>query len=131
MKQRTNLENELLSTDDYVFELLQYLLQFELITHHQLTGKADDPEVVAALDELGGINYLVIFLKNLTTPIKRDLVEQLRIYANQRPGAYEHFESVIDPLKYPILPIDAYLDVEKHREYEFQLAQRHDKAKAQ
>lgn len=82
MKQRTNLENELLSTDDYVYELLQYLLQFELITHHQLTGRADDPEVVAALEELGGINYLVIFLKNLTTPIKRDLVEQLRTYAN-------------------------------------------------
>jgi len=55
-------------------------MQFELITHHQLTGRSDDPEVLAALEEMGGINYLVIFLRNLTTPIKRNLLEQLRQY---------------------------------------------------
>jgi hypothetical protein len=29
---------------------------------------------------------------------------------------------VSDPLKHPILPIDIYLDVEKHREFEFQMS---------
>lgn len=71
------------------------------------------------LEELGGINYLVIFLRNLTQPIKRSLVDQLKQYRTQEQGSYEHFESVQDPLKHPILPIDIYLDVEKHREYEF------------
>ena len=78
------MENELLQTDDYVYELLQYLMQFELITHHQLTGKTEDPEVAAALEELGGINYLVIFLKNLTTPVKRDLLDLLQTYCKQK-----------------------------------------------
>ena len=76
------------------------------------------------LQELGGINYLVIFLKNLTQPIKRSLPEVLKQY-QQKPegGSYAHFESVQDPLAHPILPIDIYLDVEKHREFEFQALQ--------
>ena len=43
--------------------------------------------------------------------------------AKQEPGSYAHFESVLDPLKHPILPIDMYLDVEKQRELEYQIAQ--------
>lgn len=94
-------------------------MQFELLTQHQLGGHGEDAELRAMLEELGGINYLVIFLRNLTQPIKRSLVDQLKQYRTQEQGSYEHFESVQDPLKHPILPIDIYLDVEKHREYEF------------
>ena len=31
MKQRQNIENDLMRTDDYVNELLQYLIQFEVL----------------------------------------------------------------------------------------------------
>lgn len=70
MKQRQQMENDLIQTDDYVNELLQYMLQFELLTQHQLAGHENDPEVKAMLEELGGINYLVLFLQNLTSPVK-------------------------------------------------------------
>jgi hypothetical protein len=68
---------------------------------------------------MGGINYLTIFLQNLTTPIKKELTEELAKLSKQEQGSYSHFESCQDPLKHPILPIDMYLDVEKQREYEF------------
>lgn len=66
MKQRQYIENDLIRTDDYINELLQYLLQFEMLTQHQLAGGEAGAETDAMLQELGGINYLVIFLKNLT-----------------------------------------------------------------
>jgi hypothetical protein len=65
------------------------------------------------LKQMGGINYLTIFLQNLTTPIKKELTEELAKLSKQIHGTYNHFESCQDPLKHPILPIDMYLDVEK------------------
>ena len=62
---------------------------------------------------MGGINYLTIFLRNLTMPIKKDLADELHNLKKQEHGSYSHFESCQDPLKHPILPIDMYLDVEK------------------
>ena len=122
MKQRHYIENDLIRTDTYINELLQYLLQFEVLTQHQLSG-GDEQDYEELLQELGGVNYLVIFLKNLTQPVKRNLVDILQQYKQQEVGNYAHFESVQDPLRHPILPIDVYLDVEKHREFEFQMSQ--------
>lgn len=39
----------------------------------------------------------------------------------QELGSYSHFESCLDPLQYAILPIDMYLDVEKQRQFTYQL----------
>ena len=72
---------------------------------------------------MGGVNYLTVFLRNLTQPIKKELVDELNKLQTQESGKYDHFESSIDPLKHPILPIDMYLDVEKQREFEHQVAQ--------
>ena len=33
-----NIENDLIRTDDYVNEILAYLMQFDLLTQHQLAG---------------------------------------------------------------------------------------------
>ena len=95
-------------SDDYVNELLTYLLQFEAIMN--------EDECEELLQEFsGGVNYLQIFLTHLTQPIKQDLVGILKKLQTQDLGTYAHFETCIDPLKYPILPIDMYLDVEKQR----------------
>ena len=94
MKQRQYVENDLIRSDDYINELLQYLLQFELLTQHQLAGNENDTDVQAMLQELCGINYLVIFLRNLTQPIKRELSDVLKQYQTQAQGSYAHFESV-------------------------------------
>ena len=102
-------------------------MQFEMLTQHQLNAdEMGDPAQFSAghkalLEELGGINYLIIFLKNLTNPIKKNLVDILNQLQTQVEGTYTHFESVQDPLKFPIIPIDVYLDVEKQREFEFQM----------
>jgi len=77
MKQRQSIENDLIRTDDYVTELLQYLLQFEMLTQHAQAGPEQAKEVDAMLQELGGVNYLVIFLKNLTSPIKKVVIDIL------------------------------------------------------
>ena len=58
-----------------------------------------------------------IFLTHLTQPIKQDLVAILKRLSTQDLGTYAHFETCIDPLKFPILPIDMYLDVEKQRQF--------------
>lgn len=34
MKSRQNIENDLIRTDDYVNEILTYLMQFDLLTQH-------------------------------------------------------------------------------------------------
>ena len=47
--------------------------------------------------------------------MRRDLLDEMRKLQTQDLGSYSHFESCLDPLKFPILPIDMYLDVEKHR----------------
>ena len=90
-----------------------------MLTQQQLSvadGSASQyfgPGHEALLQELGGINYLIIFLKNLTNPIKKNLNEILQQLQKQEHGSYAHFESVQDPLRHPIIPIDVYLDVEK------------------
>jgi len=54
-----------------------------MLTQHQLNAdQMEDPAQFSAghkalLEELGGINYLILFLKNLTNPIKKNLVEIL------------------------------------------------------
>ena len=54
-----------------------------MLTQHQLNADemGDQAEFSAGhkalLEELGGINYLIIFLKNLTNPIKKNLVDIL------------------------------------------------------
>mmetsp|Transcript_41473 Transcript_41473/g.63282 ORF Transcript_41473/g.63282 Transcript_41473/m.63282 type:complete len:265 (+) Transcript_41473:3233-4027(+) len=113
MKQRQTIENDLIKSDDYSNELLAYLLQFEILHNEE-----DYDE--ALIKELSkGINYLTLFLKNLTQPIQRDLLLELKSLAKQETGMYQHFESCLDPLKHPILPIDMYLDIEKQREFEY------------
>lgn len=58
-------------------------MQFEMLTQHQLNADENgEPTNFSAghkalLDELGGINYLILFLKNLTNPIKKNLVDIL------------------------------------------------------
>jgi len=49
-------------------------MQFEVL------GLEDaDPEHDALLQELiGGINYLSVFLTNLTSPVKKNLLDELR-----------------------------------------------------
>jgi hypothetical protein len=37
---------------------------------------------------MGGINYLTIFLQNLTTPIKKDLADELNSLKKQEHGSY-------------------------------------------
>jgi hypothetical protein len=55
-----------------------------MLTQQQLSvadGSASQyfgPGHEALLQELGGINYLIIFLKNLTNPIKKNLNEILQ-----------------------------------------------------
>ena len=112
MKQRQNIEQDLLRSDEYVNELLQYLLQFEILQSQE------DSEALLR-DFNGGVNYLTVFLANLTHPMRRDLLDELRKLQTQDLGSYSHFESCLDPLKFPILPIDMYLDVEKRRQYTY------------
>lgn len=71
MKQRQNIENDLMRTDEYVNELLQYLIQFEV-----LQGDEDHEALLQEFN--GGVNYLLIFLNNLTQPIRKDPLEELR-----------------------------------------------------
>ena len=77
MKQTQNIENDLIRSDDYINELTQYLLQFEILAQQQLTGISQTTKAQSEqlLQELGGVNYLIIFLTNLTTPIKRELLD--------------------------------------------------------
>ena len=114
MKQRQNIERDLIRADSYVNELLEYLLQFEIPQGYE--------EQEAMLLELnGGVNYLALFLTSLTQPQRREVLEELRKMQTQELGSYSHFESCLDPLQYAILPIDMYLDVEKQRQFTYQL----------
>ena len=58
-------------TDDYVNELLQYLIQLEAV-------QGDDDHDALLQEFNGGVNYLTIFLNNLTQPIKRDPLDELK-----------------------------------------------------
>lgn len=109
-------------TDDYVNELLQYLIQFEVL-------QGDDDHDALLQEFNGGVNYLNIFLNNLTQPIKREPLDELKRLQTQDLGSYSHFETCIDPLKYPILSIDMYLDVEKQRQFAYQMNQKEDNKK--
>ena len=108
MKQRQNIERDLIRADSYVNELLEYLLQFEI-------PQGDEEQEAMLLELNGGVNYLALFLTSLTQPQRREVLEELRKMQTQELGSYSHFESCLDPLQFAILPIDMYLDVEKQR----------------
>ena len=59
----------MIRADEYVNELVQYLIQFEI------PGLEDHAELLQQLS--GGVNYLTSFLVNLTQPVQRDLVKEL------------------------------------------------------
>ena len=60
MKQRQNIESDIIRSDDYVNELCQYLIQFEILESSESglwpEGQQD------LLKQMGGVNYLTIFL---------------------------------------------------------------------
>jgi hypothetical protein len=112
MRQRQNIEGDLMRSNEYINELLEYLLQFEAIQ--------GEPNAAELLEQInGGVNFLAAFLTQLTKPVRRDFIDELRRLQTQDPGSYAHFESTLDPLKNPILPVDMYLDVEKSRQFTY------------
>ena len=52
----------------------------------------------------------------LTKPLVKDKLETLKYIQTSEIGSYHHFETTLDPLKAPIIPIGLYLDIERKRD---------------
>lgn len=61
-------------------------------------------------------NFHVQFLKMLTQPITKNSKDILKLLQTQEIGSYQHFETAMEIQKFPIIPVDLYLQIEKARE---------------
>lgn len=61
-------------------------------------------------------NLHIQFLKALTQPIVRNKLTLLKSLKHQEGPSYAHFETSFNVQKFPILPVDLYLEVERQRD---------------
>lgn len=61
-------------------------------------------------------NYHIQFLRQLTQPIQKSSNDVLQLLQTSEIGSYKHFETTQDLQKYPIIPVNLYLEIEKARE---------------
>jgi hypothetical protein len=94
--------------DTYVNEMVNVLLQFEI---SDISENSDFDYEVRSSD-----NFHIHFLKLLTQPIQREAISVLQQMQTSENGSYLHFETTLDCSKFPIVPIDLYLQIEKARE---------------
>ena len=115
MRQRHLIDNDLIRIDQYVNEIVDALLQFDIDLSME-----DDDELTESQREIRDRelknNYHVQFLKQLTQPIQKSSADTLQTLQTSEIGSYKHFETTQDLQKYPIIPVNLYLDIEKARE---------------
>ncbi len=102
------IEANLIRADQYVNEVVDALLQFEI---SDISEHSDFDYDVLPTD-----NFHIQFLKLLTQPIIRSPLEYLQQMQKSELGSYNHFETTLDPTKHPIVSLDLYLEIEKIRE---------------
>jgi hypothetical protein len=85
-----DLEVDLISIDRYVSELTEQLNLSE--------------------------EMRVIFLHTLTQPLKVSHLESLQLLQTSEIGSYTHFETAQELTSHPVVPLDAYLEIERRRE---------------
>lgn len=108
IRQRHLIEGSLIRVDQYVNEMLDVLLQFDI---SDISENSDFDYEVKLTD-----NFHIQFLKLLTQPILRPAIETLTQMQTSELGSYSHFETTLDVSKHPIVPVDLYLEIEKARE---------------
>ena len=115
MRQRHLIDNDLIRIDQYVNEIVDALLQFDIDLSME-----DDDELTESQREIRDRelknNYHVQFLKQLTQPIQKSSADTLQTLQTSEIGSYKHFETTQDLQKHPIIPVNLYLDIEKARE---------------
>lgn len=113
IRQRHLIEGSLIRADQYVNELLDVLLQFDI---SDISENSDFDYEIKVSD-----NFHIQFLKLLTQPIQRPPLDALSQMQTSELGSYIHFETTLDVSKYPIVPVDLYLEIEKAREESLRL----------
>lgn len=113
------IENDLIRIDQYVNEIVEALLQFDI----DISSEEDEDLLKRITDSARerrqreqADNYHIQFLKQLTQPIQKSPNEVLQLLQTSEIGSYKHFETTQDLQKYPIIPVNLYLEIEKARE---------------
>lgn len=109
IRQRHLIEANLIRVDQYVNELVDLLLQFEI---PELLSEDSDFDYEVRADD----NLHIQFLKLLTQPIQRPPIDALELMQKSELGSYQHFETTLDMNKHPIVSREVYREVEHLRE---------------
>lgn len=117
IRQRHLIENDLIRIDQYVNEIVDALLQFEIdFSSDEDEGLLKTESERARKKKEMDDNYHIQFLRQLTQPIQKPSVDILQSLQTSEIGSYKHFETTQDLGKHPIIPVNLYLEIEKARE---------------
>jgi hypothetical protein len=114
------IERELFQSDTYITETLERLLMYEIDSSEESSSSARSipaPNLVTSqFDKASPQNLHIQFLQSLTQPIVRESLDVLKLFSSSDNASYSHFETSFNVSKFPIIPVDLYLEVERQRD---------------